>query len=158
MFVHHISVLLQLALVLSTSGAPLNSTSTTDKKQEQTQYNFANYDEVYDQRQNGTENLKVDVNGVMLVWAPQESLFSVASLLNPTLFEIGEPDLDELLIPPPPPPSTSKPSTGIAPEGLNKPVSSSTNAPGLNTREVQAHEDESNLVLVQPEYIKRYKM
>lgn len=39
--------------------------------------------EFYDQRQNGTENIRIDMNGMIIVVSPLEALLAAASLLNP---------------------------------------------------------------------------
>lgn len=60
-------------------------------------HDYSRFEEVYDQRQNGTENYKVDVNGVVVVWASPESILSAVTLLEPGLLEGDYPDLEELL-------------------------------------------------------------
>lgn len=65
--------------------------------QQNTVYDYSKFEEVYDQRQNGTENYKVDVNGVVVVWAAPEAVLSAVSLLEPGLLEGDYSDLEDLL-------------------------------------------------------------
>ncbi|XP_018562692.1 uncharacterized protein LOC108904567 [Anoplophora glabripennis] len=69
----------------------------TEHPQQNAVYDFSKFDEVYDQRQNGTENIKVDVNGVVVVWAAPEAVLSAVSLLEPGLLDGDYSDLEELL-------------------------------------------------------------
>lgn len=39
--------------------------------------------EFYDQRQNGTENIRIDMNGMVIVVSPLEALLAAATLLDP---------------------------------------------------------------------------
>lgn len=43
--------------------------------------------EYYDQRQNGTENIRIDLNGVVIVVSPLEALLTAASLFDSSLFQ-----------------------------------------------------------------------
>lgn len=43
--------------------------------------------EVYDQRQNGTENVRVNVKDVVLVWAPSDALLGASSFLDSDLLD-----------------------------------------------------------------------
>ncbi|KAL1491957.1 hypothetical protein ABEB36_012471 [Hypothenemus hampei] len=63
--------------------------------------NLRDFDVVYDQRQNGTENYNINVDGVSLVWA-QNSLLEAAALLEPALFgEYFEPSVEVVFEPKP---------------------------------------------------------
>ncbi|XP_030759316.1 uncharacterized protein LOC115884781 [Sitophilus oryzae] len=50
-----------------------------------TRYDWNQYDTVYDRKQTGTENLKVNVDGVSLIWTTN-SLLAAAALLEPALY------------------------------------------------------------------------
>ncbi|XP_050304847.1 uncharacterized protein LOC126742260 [Anthonomus grandis grandis] len=57
------------------------------------------FDVFYDQRQNGTENYKLSVDGLSLVWSPN-SLLAAAALLEPALYgEYPETNIDVILGP-----------------------------------------------------------
>ncbi|KAJ8968538.1 hypothetical protein NQ317_002620 [Molorchus minor] len=70
--------------------------SKTPKKNLTQVYDYSRFGEVYDQRQNGSENYKVNLNGVVLVYAPAESLLSTLTLLDPELLMGDYPGLTEL--------------------------------------------------------------
>ncbi|XP_066260439.1 uncharacterized protein [Euwallacea similis] len=62
-------------------------------------YDSDKFDVVYDQRQNGTENYKLTVDGLSLVWSPN-SLLAAAALLEPALYgEYPESSVDIVLGP-----------------------------------------------------------
>lgn len=43
--------------------------------------------EIFDQRQNGTENVRVNVKDVVLVWAPSDALLGASSFLDSDLLD-----------------------------------------------------------------------
>ncbi|XP_066155981.1 uncharacterized protein [Euwallacea fornicatus] len=62
-------------------------------------YDSDKFDVVYDQRQNGTENYKLSIDGLSLVWSPN-SLLAAAALLEPALYgEYPETSVDIILGP-----------------------------------------------------------
>lgn len=70
---HALSLLLLFNFLISTI-----LTGPIDKKDDD---NNEEYD-LIDQRQNGTENYRIDVKDVILVWAPPESLLAAATILE----------------------------------------------------------------------------
>lgn len=88
-----IPLIILLPIVLS---APTKNETTLPQSNEIT-YNISEFDEVYDQRQNGSENYRLNVDGVVLVWSPPGGLLQAASLLDPALFEGEYPDLEQIL-------------------------------------------------------------
>lgn len=67
-----------------TTEPPVNNEVIVKKNES---YDVSQFDEVYDQRQNGSENYRVNVNKVVLVWTPPGSLLTAAMLLDPSLYE-----------------------------------------------------------------------
>lgn len=68
-------------MIVFASGAPTTpSTSDCENGSEE-------YDIIEDQRQNGTENYRLNVNGVVLMVAPSNSLLAAATLLD--IAELG---------------------------------------------------------------------
>lgn len=84
------------------------------------------YEEV-DQRQNGTENYRVNINGVVVMWAPAQTLLTAAQLLGDTDFDSEFEELDFL--------QTQKPTAGQNPQEQNSlNPSSTTNNLGVTKR------------------------
>lgn len=69
---HAFSLLLLFNFITTILTVPIDK-KDDDKNEE--------YD-VIDQRQNGTENYRIDVKDVILVWAPPESLLAAATILE----------------------------------------------------------------------------
>ncbi|XP_044271115.1 uncharacterized protein LOC123015450 [Tribolium madens] len=82
----------QSAPTATTTESPSSNEVVISKKNET--YDVSQFDEVYDQRQNGSENYRLNVNKVVLVWTPPGSLLTAAMLLDPSLYEpeFGETD------------------------------------------------------------------
>ncbi|CAH0554550.1 unnamed protein product [Brassicogethes aeneus] len=89
--------MIKLLLLLTAVVFALSAPPSFREKKNKTKYDFEQFDTVYDQRQNGTENYKINVNGVVLVYAPPQSLLQAAMMLDPALFEGEYPDVGELL-------------------------------------------------------------
>lgn len=79
------SLLIFLSITYLTQSV-LSAPLVTDN---QAPYDLTEFDEVYDQRQNGTENWRLNVDKVVLVWTPPGNLLTAAMLLDPELFENG---------------------------------------------------------------------
>ncbi|CAG9760631.1 unnamed protein product [Ceutorhynchus assimilis] len=85
-------------LAISVFGAPYKK-HYDELARDGSYYNSDQYDVVYDQRQNGTENYKLNVDGLSFVWSPN-SLFAAAALLEPALYgEYPETNVDIILGP-----------------------------------------------------------
>ncbi|RZC42846.1 hypothetical protein BDFB_008409 [Asbolus verrucosus] len=69
-------------LLLSVQSVPIEPANNEIAKKNESYYDLSQFDEVYDQRQNGSENYRVNVNKVVLVWTPPGSLLTAAMLLS----------------------------------------------------------------------------
>lgn len=87
----------QLLILTTTSIICVVCAPTEGPQTQNPPYDYSKFEEVYDQRQNGTENYKVEVNGVVVVWAAPDSILSAVTLLEPGLLEGDYGDLEELL-------------------------------------------------------------
>ncbi|KAL3270333.1 hypothetical protein HHI36_009381 [Cryptolaemus montrouzieri] len=74
------TVTLLLILATAIQARPSESFNKTEENEEQ-YYNIADFDEVYDQKQNGTGNVRVDVSGVIVVMP--------SSVIPVSLFDLG---------------------------------------------------------------------
>lgn len=88
----------------------------------QTPYDLKEFDEVYDQRQNGTENWRLNVDKVVLVWTPPGNLLTAAMLLDPELFDLENGSNVEVE-------EETKPETASNSENLTSSSTSSTEPP-----------------------------
>ncbi|XP_068897028.1 uncharacterized protein [Tenebrio molitor] len=86
-------------------------------------YDLSQFDAVYDQRQNGSENLRINIHKVVLVWTPPGSLMLASLLVDPELLEQGTSDLDEFF----------KPDTSEKPQGSSTVKPETTKAPDVST-------------------------
>lgn len=80
----------------------------------------------YDQRQNGTENYRLNIDGVVIAVAPAESILEAAADFT-DIFDID--DIEDLLKPPSSSSSSSSsnsPSSPSSPSSSNSPSSSSS--------------------------------
>ncbi|XP_060528646.1 uncharacterized protein LOC132703417 [Cylas formicarius] len=70
-------------------GAPLSNEIENDTSDRlDNEFDQKKYDVFYDQRQNGTYgNLRVDMDGVAIIWTPLSSLIMAAGLLDPPFSE-----------------------------------------------------------------------
>ncbi|EFA10389.1 uncharacterized protein LOC103314278 [Tribolium castaneum] len=123
-------ILLLFTYLLCVQSAPTTTTTTEPPSsnevvisQKNDSYDVSQFDEVYDQRQNGSENYRLNVNKVVLVWTPPGSLLTAAMLLDPALYEpeFGESDFFK-------PESEEKPENLVAvkPETTKAPEAEAT--------------------------------
>lgn len=71
-------IFVALLVVICAFGAPLKKGENCDQNEEEV--------ELIDERQNGTENYRVNINGVVLMYAPAGSLLTAAGLLDAANF------------------------------------------------------------------------
>ena len=120
--------------LLSVQSAPAEY-STPIKQSES--YDISQFDEVHDQRQNGTENYRVNLEKIVMVWSPPGGLLTAALLADAAAMEEAG-SLDEFLKPEKPeealvikPEATSK-----KPEGSNEGSSTAESTESTTTTAV----------------------
>ncbi|XP_039747265.1 uncharacterized protein LOC120624662 [Pararge aegeria] len=96
----------------------------------------------YDQRQNGTENYRLNIDGVVIAVAPAESIIEAAAEFG-DLFDIS--DIDDFLKPPSPPSSgsTTKPEVSDSKPGAEKPAETPLSDVSLNSETKPQRKDAS---------------
>lgn len=77
----NVTFLIALPLIVIVLGAPLSNSSSSKETLEENCQDSGEF-EVVDERQNGTENYRVNVNGVVLIYAPAKSILTAAGLLD----------------------------------------------------------------------------